>query len=237
MSKLEVFKGFPPEGLQFLEDLKENNNRDWFQARKSVYTERVLGPAQDFVIALGERLQSVSQGIQYGTDASGRGSIFRIYRDLRFSKDKTPYNTNVRLFFWEGSRRKMENPGFFLRIEPEGCKVYAGHYHFSKPFLEAYREAVIDEELGPGLERALQEVTEAGDYEMGGERYKRVPRGYDSEHERVELLLYKGMYAEAPEIERGVLTRPGLVDVCLEHCRNMAPLHRWLVQVGKKASV
>ena len=223
------------EGLQFLEDLRENNNREWFQERKSVYTERVFGPAQDFVIALGERLRSVSEGIQYGTDASGRGSIFRIYRDIRFSKDKTPYNTNVRLLFWEGSRKKMENPGFFLRIEPEGCQVYAGHYRFAKPFLEAYREAVIDDELGPGLERALQEVTEAGDYEIGGERYRRVPRGYDAEHERVELLLHKGMYAEAPEIDRAVLTKPELVDVCLEHCCNMAPLQRWLVRVGKRS--
>jgi uncharacterized protein (TIGR02453 family) len=237
MSETEGFRGFPGEGLQFLGDLKQNNNREWFQAHKGLYTEHVLGPAQDFVEAFGEALRSVSEGIAYGNQASGRGSILRIYRDLRFSKDKRPYNTYVRLFFWEGSRKKMENPGYYLVIEPSGGSVYAGMYRFPRPFLEAYREAVIDEKLGSELEGALAAVREAGEYEIGGERYKRVPRGYDAAHERVELLLYKGLYAEAPRIGREALLNPGLVDVCLERCRNMLPLQRWLVQVGERYGV
>lgn len=237
MKRRDEFEGFPGEGLQFLEDLKQNNNREWFQAHKELYTKSVLGPAQDFVLALGEGLQGVSEGIAYGNQASGRGSILRIYRDLRFTKDKRPYNTHVRLFFWEGNRKKMENPGYYLQIEPSGGSVYAGLYRFPKPFLEAYRGAVIDEELGRGLQRALAAVKEAGEYAIGGERYKRVPRGYDAAHERAELLLYKGLYAEAPRIEREALLNPGLVDVCLAHCRNMALLHRWLVQVGERYGV
>jgi uncharacterized protein (TIGR02453 family) len=235
--KTKAFKGFPEEGLRFLEELKQNNNREWFQANKGLYREYVLGPAQDFVLALGEGLQSISEGIAYGNQASGQGSILRIYRDLRFTKDKRPYNTNMRLFFWEGSRKKMENPGYFLRIEPDGGSVYAGMYRFPKPFLEAYREAVVDEALGKELEEALAALRGAGDYEIGGERYKRVPRGYDAAHERVELLLYKGLHAEAPHVEREVLITPELVDVCLAHCRNMAPLHRWLVQAGERYGV
>jgi uncharacterized protein (TIGR02453 family) len=237
MSETVQFEGFPGEGLQFLEDLKQNNNREWFQAHKALYTEYVLRPAQDFVVAFGEALQGISEGIAYGNQASGSGSILRIYRDLRFSKDKRPYNTHMRLFFWEGSRKKMENPGYYLRIDPSGGNVYAGMYRFPKPFLEVYREAVVDEKLGGELERALATVREAGEYEIGGERYKRVPRGYDSAHERAELLLYKGLYAGAPAIEREVLMSPELVDVCLEHCRNMAPLHRWLVRVGEPSAV
>jgi uncharacterized protein (TIGR02453 family) len=237
MSETQEFTGFPAQGLQFLEDLKQNNNREWFQAHKGVYTNYVLRPAQNFVPALGERLQTVSDGIAYGNQASGRGSILRIYRDLRFTKDKRPYNTHVRLLFWEGSRKKMENPGFYLVIEPNGGTTYAGMYRFPKPFLEAYREAVMDEELGSDLERVLAALSEAGEYQIGGERYKRVPRGYDAAHERVDLLLYKGLYAEAPGIGREVLMSPELVDVSLEHCRNMAPLHRWLVQVGKRYGV
>jgi uncharacterized protein (TIGR02453 family) len=237
MGELEGFKGFPEEGLQFLEDLKQNNNREWFQAHKGHYTESVLGPARDFVVALGEALQTVSEGIAYGTQASGTGSIMRIYRDLRFTKDKRPYNTHVGLFFWEGSRKRMENPGYYLNIQPGGGTLYAGMYRFPKPFLEAFREAVVDEELGRDLERALAAVREAGEYAIGGERYKRVPRGYDAAHGRVDLLLYKGLYAQAPEIERELLMKPELVTVCLEHCRKMAPLHRWLVEVGKRYGV
>jgi uncharacterized protein (TIGR02453 family) len=234
IQETEGFRGFPEEGLQFLEDLKQNNNREWFQEHKAIYTEHVLRPAQDFVLALGEGLQSISDGISYGNQASGRGSIMRIYRDLRFTKDKRPYKTNVGLFFWEGDRKKMENPGYYLNIEASGGTLYAGLYRFPKPFLGAYREAVVDKELGRGLEDALAAVKEAGDYEILGERYKRVPRGYDAAHERVGLLLYKSLHAKAPSIEPQVLMSPELVTVCLEHCRRMAPLHRWLVQVGKR---
>jgi uncharacterized protein (TIGR02453 family) len=234
VKRAEGFHGFPEEGLQFLEDLKQNNNREWFQAHKELHTEYVLRPAQEFVVALGEGLQSVSDGIAYGNQANGTGSILRIYRDLRFTKDKTPYKTHVGLFFWEGRRKKMENPGYYLHIEPSGGTLYAGMYRFTKTFREAYRDAVVDDKLGRDLERSLAAVKGAGAYRIEGDRYKRVPRGYDAEHERVGLLLYKNLYVEAPAIEARVLKRSDLVDVCLEHCRSMAPVHRWMVRVGER---
>jgi uncharacterized protein (TIGR02453 family) len=234
MSERPVFSGFPAEGLQFLEDLKQNNNREWFQARKQLYVEHILGPAQDFVLALGERLLTISEGLTHDIQTGGRGSILRIYRDMRFSKDKTPYNANVRVFFWEGRRKKMENPGFFVRIESSGGEVLAGMHQFPKQLLAAYRDAVVDEQMGTELEVALASVRKAGEYEIGGEHYKRTPRGYDSEHERAQLLRYNGIYAQAQEIDREVLLKPELVDLCLEHCRNMSPLHHWLVKVGER---
>ena len=231
------FAGFPEEGLRFLEELKRNNNRDWFQAHKSLYTDYVLRPSQDFVLAFGEALMSISEGIEYGNQASGSGSILRIYRDLRFTKDKRPYNTRIRLFFWEGTRKRMDNPGFYLLIEPQGGTLYGGMYQFRQPFLDAYRQAVVDDTLGSELEQELAAIRADGEYEVGGERYKRVPRGYDKAHERVDLLLYKSLYAEAPAIPREVLVSPAVVDVCLAHCRRMTPLHHWLVRVGKRAGV
>jgi uncharacterized protein (DUF2461 family) len=93
---------------------------------------------------------------------------------------------------------------------------------------------VVDEQMGTELEVALASVRKAGEYEIGGEHYKRTPRGYDSEHERAQLLRYNGIYAQAQEIDREVLLKPELVDLCLEHCRNMSPLHHWLVKVGER---
>jgi uncharacterized protein (TIGR02453 family) len=237
MSGRPLFSGFPGGGLQFLEDLAQNNNREWFQAHKEVYTEHLLGPAQDFVMALGERLKTISRGLTFDIKTGGRGSILRIYRDLRFSKDKRPYNTNLRVFFWEGSRKKMENPGFFVRIGPHRGEVFGGMHQFPKPFLAAYRDAVVGEQMGMGLDAALASVRGAGKYEIGGEHYKRTPRGYDSDHPRAELLRYNGIYAQAPEFDREVLLKPELVDVCFEHCRSMSPLHRWLVKVGERYGV
>ena len=235
MSEMPDFSGFPQEGLRFLSELGENNNREWFEAHKETYRSYILAPARDLVFALGERLKGLSPGIVYDTAANGSGSILRIHRDLRFSKDKRPYNTHVRLVFWEGRRKKMENPSFFVRIGPDGVGVYAGIHVFQKPVLAAYRDAVVDDRLGADLETAIAAVRGAGAYAVGGEHYKRVPRGYDAEHPRAELLRYNGLWAHtvAP-IDPAVIVTPELVEVCLEHCRKMAPLHRWLVVVGQR---
>jgi uncharacterized protein (TIGR02453 family) len=234
MSESFDFPGFPQEGLRFLSDLKDNNNREWFEANKETYREHVLAPAQDLVFVLGERLKVLSPGLVYDTATSGSGSILRIYRDLRFSKDKTPYNPYLRLVFWEGRRKKMENPSFFVRISPDGVGVYAGIHVFQKPVLAAYRDAVVDDQLGPELEAAIAAVKEAGAYTVGGEHYKSSPRGYPADHPRADLLRYNGLWAHtADPADPSVVTTPELVEVCLEHCRNMAPLHRWLVVVGR----
>jgi uncharacterized protein (TIGR02453 family) len=235
MNDSSTFEGFPRQALEFMTELDANNNREWFQAHKAEYQQHVLSPTRDFVFALGERLKTVSPGIRYDTRASGGGSILRIYRDLRFSVDKTPYNPNVRVVFWEGEGKRMENPSFFVRLQPDGVSLYAGLHVFPKPFLKAYREAVDDETLGAELEAAMADVRGAGDYTLGGEHYKRVPRGYDAEHPRADLLRYNGLWAHtANAADAALIATPRLLDVCLEHCRNMAPLHRWLVTVQKR---
>ncbi len=161
----------------------------------------------------------------------------RIYRDIRFSKDKRPYNTRVRVVFWEGPRKKMENPAFLVRVAPDGAGVFAGKWQFPRVFVEAYRDAVVDPGLGRELEDALASVRSAGIYEIGGEHYKRVPRGYAAEHERANLLRYNGLYAHFGTISREIALTPDLVEVCYEHCRSMAPLHHWLVKAGRRFGV
>ena len=232
MNEQPYFPGFPPEGLRFLSGLRDNNSREWFEAHKDTYRDHVLAPAQDLAFALGERLKALSPGIVYDTAANGSGSILRIYRDLRFSQDKRPYNPYVRLVFWEGRRKKMENPSFFIRIGSGGVTVYSGIHIFQKQVLAAYRDAVADDRLGPELEGAIAAVERAGAYTVGGEQYKRVPRGYDANHPRADLLRYNGLWAHttAP-VDAAVIVTPQLVEVCLEHCRDMAPLHHWLVKV------
>jgi uncharacterized protein (TIGR02453 family) len=233
MSQAPAYPGFPVQGLRFLEELAHNNERAWFQAHKDDYTEYVLQPAQDLAFALGERLKGISEGIAYDLSANGSGSILRIYRDLRFSKDKRPYNTRVRLVFWEGQRKKMENPGFFVGIDPGGVGLFAGMHVFPKPFLNAYRDAIVDETLGEELEAVLASVRSSGAYEIGGEHYKRVPRGYDAAHPRAGLLRHNGLYAHARAIGPETIPTPELVEACYAHLRNMAPLQQWLVKVGQ----
>jgi uncharacterized protein (TIGR02453 family) len=228
-----TFAGFPKHGLQFYKNLAANNNREWFNAHKQEYLDDVQAPAVDFVIALGERLKRLSKTIGYDTRTNGAGSIMRIYRDIRFSKDKTPYKTNLGIAFAPGGKKKTESPGFYFHMEADHAVIYTGLPMLSKEALAAYRDAVADDKLGKELERALASIRRAGKYEIGGEQSKRVPTGYDPEHMRADLLRYKGLYARSPSIKPAVLTSRQLVDVCFEHCRVMLPLQRWFAKVDR----
>ena len=143
------FDGFPPGALFFFKELWANNRRDWFEGHRQDYSEFILQPAQAFTVALGERLKEISSGIEYDTRTNGRGSIKRIYRDVRFSKDKTPYKTHLGIVFRQGEGgSKTENPAFYFRLDSEGGAVFAGMHEFPRPLLQRYRDAVVDEELG-----------------------------------------------------------------------------------------
>ena len=182
MDDIPPFSGFPKETLQFYADLKDNNYRDWFNERKDYYQEFVLKPAQAFVVAFGERLKGISDGITYDTRTNGRGSILRIHRDIRFSKDKTPYNTRLRFRFSEGVGEKGGYPGFFFGMDETGGHLLGGLWKFAKPTLDSYREAVANDKSGTSLAKLVEELKAQPGFEIGGEHYKRVPRDYDENH-------------------------------------------------------
>ena len=225
------FSGFPKEGLSFYKQLGVNNNRTWFNENKATYIENIVEPAQAFVEELGDRLRFLSPAIQSDSRANN-GSIIRIYRDIRFSKDKTPYKTHLGIVFWEGMGKKMENPGYFFHMDAREGGIYGGNHHFDKSFLTTYREAVDDERMGRELSKAIKEVEESGS-EVAGEQYARVPRGYDPEHKRAHLLRYKGLWSKSPTIIAEQLMSPDLVDRCFEYCAAMHPLHQWLIRVDQ----
>lgn len=227
----QSFSGFPQAGLQFLADLAANNNRDWFEANKATYQTQLLEPAQTFLTELGQKLQTISEGVRYDTRTNGGGTLMRIHRDTRFSKDKTPYKTNISGLFWEGAGKKMEHPAFGFELSANGLRMMAGIFHFSKPMLAAYREAVANDQLGHELASVLATLAETGQYTVHGEHYKRVPRGYDPEHPRADLLRFNGLYASPPEVNPNHLTSPNLVDICFEHFQAMSPIQQWLVKL------
>ena len=231
MSTIKTFTGFPQEGIQFLHDLKQNNDREWFNPRKEIYKTQIVEPAVAFVEAMGNRLQHLFPNMQYDTRTNGSGSLMRIYRDTRFSKDKTPYKEYVGIIFWEGSGKKTENPGFHLGLTGSGAAIHAGMHGFPKPMLAAYRQAVVDERLGEELIEAVTAVQQAG-YTVGGEHYKRVPRGFDADHPRADWLRYAALFANSGDIPASVVTSDAFLDVCFEHFEKMAPIHRWLVKVA-----
>jgi uncharacterized protein (TIGR02453 family) len=227
------FIGFPKDAMEFFRELSKNNNREWFQAHKKQYQESIQQPAKAFVLALGESLKLLSPGIEYDLRLNGIGSILRIYRDIRFSKDKTPYKTNLGIVFWEGARPKMEDPSFYFHMDATTAFFYSGFYQFPRDYLRAYREAIDDPTIGSELETILEEIKSRDGFEVGGDRYKRVPSGFDADHPRADLLKYKGLWARSPQIGSDVLSRSDLVDACFHYAVKMIELHKWFVQVDK----
>lgn len=234
MAKQSEFTGFPREGIRFLLNLAENNNKAWFEEHKHIYAEKVQPAALALVAALGERLKEISAGIEYDLRANGAGSLMRVYRDTRFSTDKTPYKTNVAMIWWEGNRKKMENPSFGFQAGTAGAGLYAGQFAFPKELLTPYRNAVVDDTMGAELERAIDAVQQAGSYEISGEHYKSIPRGFEADHPSANLLRHNGLHASA-QVDPEALFGPELVDILFEHCRNMAPIQQWLVQLERQS--
>jgi uncharacterized protein (TIGR02453 family) len=226
-----TFSHFPNETIEFYRQLEHNNNREWFEAHKQDYLDYVQKPSLVFITAMGERLKEISSNIVYDTRTNGAGSLMRIYRDIRFSPDKTPYKTNLGIVFWEGEGKKSENPGFYFHVAPYGIGFFSGMYGFNKQMLNAYRAAVIDETRGIELVEVINNIQSSG-YETGGEHYKRVPRNFDPDHRRADLLKYNTLYASITDLNPELMTQPEFMDVAFGHWKNMAPLHRWLVKVA-----
>jgi uncharacterized protein (TIGR02453 family) len=224
---------FPHETIEFYRQLEQNNNRHWFQEHKQDYIDFVQNPALAFIKVMGERLKEISPDIVYDTRTNGAGSLMRIYRDVRFSPDKTPYKTNLGIVFWQGRGKKSDNPGFYFHFEPRGLSFYCGMYGFNKDMLSAYRESVADEKLGLELERVITHLRKSG-YEVGGEHYKRVPRNFDPEHPRADLLKYNTLYCAISDLNPELVTQPKIMDIAFDHWKEMAPVHHWLVKVRSK---
>ena len=229
---MSTFSGFPKGSYKFLDDLAKNNSKEWFEANKSTYKEQLQEPALDLIVALGERLQKLSKTITFSTKLNG-GSLKRLNRDLRFSKDKTPYKTNLMFEIWEGPKRKESRSSFYMNIENGNTGIGVGHHMFESDFLEVYRKAVLDNRQGVELHNIIEGLVSDG-YGQNGDALKGVPRGYDKEHPRAELLKYKGMYVYSPNISKAKMTSKDCFDVCFEHCERMFPYHKWLMKQAKK---
>lgn len=226
------FEGFPQDALIFFEEIAHFNAKDWFEENKERFQENVQRPAQAFVEALGERLATIVPGIRYNTSLNGSGSIMRIYRDVRFSKDKTPYKTNLGIVWWEGPGKKMEEPGFYFHLDQDGAWLANGMYIFPKNTMTAYRKAVDHGQRGNALTEAIAQAEAVGLSISGSGEYTRVPTGYDKEHPRGDLLKKKGIVTVSPGIGVDVVTSPELVDLCFDYAKTMLPLHQWLVQLA-----
>jgi len=219
------FSGFPRQYFSFFNQLKKNNSKDWFEKHRSDYDEYVLHPAREFVIEMGKKLREIAPDVNAIPKINK--SLFKINRDVRFSKDKSPYKTYMGIWLWEGGRKRMESSGFYLHVENKNLLIGVGIKMFPKPLLDRYREAVVEKKQGVALKSAVKKITDKG-YLIDGKHYKKIPRGFDAEHPHAEYLLYKGLTARVEEKVSDVFYSDAIIDHAYAHYKNMLPLHRWL---------
>ena len=225
MSK-ELFNGFPKESIKFFADLAFNNNKKWFNDHKKDYEQYIMKPSRAFVIEMGERLQELSSDINAIPVVNK--SLFRVNRDTRFSKDKSPYKTNLGILFWEGDRKRMECPGFYFHSEADKLMLADGIHIFPKDLLERFRKVVIDNKSGNEL---LDIVRTLGNdkLKVSGEYYKRVPQGYDPNHSNSNYLKFNGLYTMFETKIPKEFYSNKLIDYCFDNYKKMFPLHKWIV--------
>jgi len=210
---------FDAETVTFLADLAEHNDKEWFDANRGRYDEHFVGAGRRVVAALAPVLAELSPELHAVPKVNG--SMMRIHRDTRFSADKRPYKDHLDLMFWQGPGKSRQSPALMLRLTPTALHVGAGQHGFDKAQLATYREAVAGE-AGEALVPLLEGLRADG-YEVGGSHYKRVPRGYDAEHPRADLLRHAGLSAfwqGAPD--------QATLDSVAEHFRRLHPLVNWL---------
>jgi uncharacterized protein (TIGR02453 family) len=202
-----AFRGWPVEAIEFFEGLEVDNSKAYWQANKDVYERCVKGPMEDLLAELAPEF--------------GSPRLFRPYRDVRFSRDKTPYKTNIAALVGEFG---------YVSLSAEGLGAGAGMVHLAPDQLERYRRAVDDERTGPALEAVVAALRKQG-HECGPhEALKTAPRGYAKDHPRIELLRAKGIITWRqwpPAAWLGtVKAKSRVADVI----RASKALHQWLAE-------
>lgn len=218
---MTAFTGFSKTAPAFFHELAVEMNRAWFLENKQRYET-------DWVEPMTALLTKVQGGLAaaYKPVRLAEPKVMRIHRDVRFSKDKAPYKTHIGAVLRLVA--KDESPAaMYLHLGSEEEFVGVGTYFFDADRLATWRKVVAGK-AGADLAAMIAKLRKAG-YEVGGhDDYKKVPKGYDPDHPRAELLKLKGLTAGPGAIPRGLLHKPGLADWLIEHGVALAPLVRWL---------
>jgi uncharacterized protein (TIGR02453 family) len=214
------------ELFTFLSELKENNNRVWFQANKNRYENDVKDPLLTFIAAFAERAPEISTSIMVIPRVQG-GSLFRIYRDVRFSKDKTPYKTGAGLHFRHKRGKDVHAPGYYLHLEPgevfAGCGIW-------KPNTETVTKIRTKIATHPDQWlNIIQEKKFKKTFTMGGDSLKRPPKGFDPDHPLIEDLKRKD-YLASIVLNEKIVGEPDFLDYYVELCKTAAPFMEFLTR-------
>lgn len=198
------YANFKPETLAFLEQLSANNNRDWFKANKSRYEEQVLDPALNFIQSMQDPLAGIAPHFVAQPTRVG-GSLMRVYRDTRFSKNKLPYKTNIGIHFRHEQAKDVHAPGYYLHIDTEQVFLGVGMWMPDADPLRGIRNRIVAKPAE--WKRAIGDAAFRRHFDLGGESLTRPPRGFDKDHELIEDIKRKS-FIGVKNMDRADCLRP-----------------------------
>ena len=217
-------KYFTKGTFDFLNDLATNNNRTWFNDNKARYEAAIKEPALDFIEDFAKPLEKISKHFVADPSLQG-GSLFRIYRDTRFGKDKTPYKTNSGLHFRHFMAKDAHAPGFYLHIEPGECFMGVGLWRPETKVAYAIREYIDEHQADWKKATRSKRFTDV--YSLQGDSLIRPPKGFDEDHPFIEDLKRKDFIASKRLTQRTV-TSGDFAKVFEENCKRGAPFMKFL---------
>ena len=217
------FEGFPREGRTFFRELSKNQDREWFQQNKPRYEALWEQPLKALVREVARKLSGTFPDLE-----DPKPKIFRLYRDTRFSADKTPFKTHAAAVLPLFGGSPMEGTGLYLHFGADESFVVAGRWRMDKASLEHFRAFVADDESGERGEELLKKAERAGFSAGAHESLKRVPPPYPADHVRAEMLKRKGLALTFPPLDAQTMSSKELASWVSTHAKKLAPLLEWI---------
>lgn len=213
---------FGPDFFQYLAELRMNNDREWFNANKSRYESDLRDPLLAFIADFRERIGDVSSHYVAEPKASG-GSMFRIYRDVRFARDKSPYHTDAWAHFWHEAGKKVPAPGFYLHLSTDDVFGGGGMWQPDSATLARIRTSIANN--SSRWEKALKDTG----LPLEGDTLKRPPKGYGADHPMIDYLKHKS-FVMSSRLTHDQAASDEFVDLYVDACKKVSPMMKFLVE-------
>lgn len=217
---------FTPKLFGFLRDLAANNTREWFKEHQDDYEEHVREPSLEFINDFAEPLGKITSHFVVDSRKVG-GSLFRIQRDTRFSRNKEPYKVNTGMQFRHRAGKDVHAPGFYVHLQPGECFIGVGLWRPETAAAYLIREHI--DENRDRWKRATKAKRFAEVFSLVGDSLQRAPRGYDDDHPLIDDLKRKDFIASAPLTQKTV-TSSSFMEEFTDNCKRSAPFMRFLCE-------
>ena len=225
-----VFDGFSKTGISFLKDLEQNNNKVWFEQNRYIWEEHIRKINENFVEDMGETLQILDANINF--QAKVGKSLFKIYRDVRFSKNKLPMKDKIGIIFYGGNNHRMQSSSFYIHYTKDSYFISTGIRNFKPPLLKHYREYLKDETKRIELQNILNTLIKKG-YKLPSKKYKNIPKVL-SEYKNdlyIDLSLYSAMYAYIEHSIDDDFYSINILDKAFKIYQDMYDLYTWVYKM------